>query len=482
MNRRALSRSAWLASLTLLGVLCSIDALAQSALPPDADIRRILVDRIDVQHRSVGIVVGLITPQGRRLVTYGHLEKGDSRPLSGDTIFEIGSVTKVFTALLVAQMVQRGEMAWNDPVAKYLPNTVKVPQKDGKQITLADLATHTSGVQRMPTNFDPGDLNDPFADYSTEQLYQFLSGYTLTRDPGTQYEYSNLGAGLLGFVAGQRAGMAYGELVRKLICDPLEMNSTTIVLTPEMQARLAVGHHVVGLQSVHNWDFGAPVAAAGALRSTANDLLKFLAANLGYTNTPLAEAMNALTTVRRSTGIPDGLVALGWHIWTADGREIIWHNGATGGYRSFIGFDRKRRIGVVALSNTRSEEGADDIGRHLLDEKIPLWVPPPEPKIAQLDPKTLDGYVGAYRLGRKASLRVTHEGDRLYAQKTGYAVPVQTIGYAKVEILPESQKTFFVREGGMRLTFVTDGQSRATELLIREKSGEVRAMRVEPNR
>jgi D-alanyl-D-alanine-carboxypeptidase/D-alanyl-D-alanine-endopeptidase len=453
--------------------------VAPADLPSDAAVRQMLVNRIDVEHRSVGIVVGLLTPQGRRIVTYGHLEKGDSHPLDGDTIFEIGSMSKVFTSLLLAQMVQRGEMALNDPVAKYLPDTVKVPEKDGKKITLADLATHTSGLERMPTNFTPQDPDNPFVDYSAQQLYSFLSGYTLTRDPGAQYEYSNLAAGLLGFVVSRRAGMSYEELVRKRICDPLQMNSTTITLTPEMKRRLAVGHQVVNLESVANWDFGAPLAPAGAIRSSTNDLLKFLAANLGYTKTPLAAAMKAMLSVRRPTGAPNMEVALGWHTFTADDKEIIWHNGATGGYRTFFGFDPKSRVGVIALSNTRSPEGVDDIGRHLLDEKIPLWEPPKEPETVEVDPKTYDRYVGTYQLAETSSIAVTRKGDHLYAQKKGYASAIQTIGYGPVEVFPESAKKYFVKGANVRLTFSADGQGRAGELLIREDNTEVHAKRVD---
>jgi CubicO group peptidase (beta-lactamase class C family) len=374
-------------------------------------------------------------------------------------------------------MVQRGEMALNDPVAKYLPGTVKVPQKDGKQITLVDLATHTSGLARMPTNFDPQNPNNPFVDYSAQQLYQFLSGYALTRDPGSQYEYSNLGAGLLGFVVSRRAGMPYEELVRRRICDPLKMTSTTITFTPAMRERLAVGHHVVGLQSVDNWDFGAPLAAAGAIRSTANDLLKFLAANMGGAKTAPAAAMKALLTVRRPTGIPDLEIALGWHIWTTDGKEVIWHNGATGGYRAFMGFDPKSRIGVVALSNTRSQQGVDDIGRHLLDDKVPLSVPPKEPTIFPVDPKAFDGYLGAYQLEPRGTIAITREGEHLYVQKTSYATDVQTIGHARVEIFPQSKKEYFVKGVDTRLTFVTDEQGRASELLVREGASDVHAKR-----
>ena len=200
---------------------------------------------------------------------------------NGDTIFEIGSATKVFTSLLLADMVQRGEVALNDPVAKFLPAGVSVPERNGRQITLVDLATHTSGLPRLPANLNPKDPNNPYADYTPEQLYQFLSSYQLPRDIGAQYEYSNLGGGLLGFALARRAGMSYEALVKSRICDPLGMKDTGITLTPEMKARFAVGHDQ-GLARVENWDLPT-LAGAGALRSTANDLLAFVSANIGLT-------------------------------------------------------------------------------------------------------------------------------------------------------------------------------------------------------
>ena len=160
--------------------------------PSDSDIHQILVDRIDQQKQSVGIVVGVIDAKGRRVVVYGGLEKGDKRPLDGDTVFEIGSITKVFTSLLLADMAQRGEVRLDDPIAKYLPASAKVPERDGRQITLVDLATHTSGLPRMPANFRPKDPANPYADYSDEQLYSFLSSYDLIRDIGLKFEYLSL--------------------------------------------------------------------------------------------------------------------------------------------------------------------------------------------------------------------------------------------------------------------------------------------------
>ena len=151
------------------------------------EIHEILVKRIDQQKQAVGIVVGVIEPNGRRVVAYGNLAKGDPRTLDGDTIFEIGSVTKVFTSLVLADMVNREEVALDDPAAKHLPENVKMPERSGKSITLLDLSTHTSGLPRLP-NLKMKDPFNPYADYTVDQMYAFLSGYELTRDIGSKYE------------------------------------------------------------------------------------------------------------------------------------------------------------------------------------------------------------------------------------------------------------------------------------------------------
>lgn len=356
------------------GGFASTDAAAQftqeSPIPSDTEIRKILVNRIDGRRQSVGIVVGVIAPQGRRVIEYGRLDRGDPRPLIGDTIFEIGSVTKVFTSLLLADMVQRGEVALDDPVARYLPSGVTMPERHGRLITLLDVATHTSGLPRLPTNMTLWSPANPYAAYSVEKLYKCLSTYRLRRDIGVQYEYSNLGAGLLGHVLALRTGMDYEALVRLRICDPLDMDSTRMTLTPEMKARLATGHNR-WMRPVRNWDHLA-IAGAGALRSTASDLLVFLAANLGYADSLLAPAMAAMLKERRPKGQPGKEIALGWHVHLINGKEIFWHNGGTGGYSSFMGFDPKTRIGVVVLSNARTSGGVDDIGMHLLDDSVPM--------------------------------------------------------------------------------------------------------------
>ncbi len=274
-------------------------------VPSNDEIREILVKRIDQQKQAVGIVVGVIEPDGRRVVAYGNLANGDlanrdPRTLDGDTIFEIGSVTKVFTSLLLADMVNRKEVALDDPAAKYLPENVKMPERSGKSITLHDLSTHSSGLPRLPSNLKWKDPRNPYADYSVDDLYQFLSGYTLPRDPGSEFEYSNLGAGLLGHLLAYRAGTDYESLIRIRITEPLSMPDTGITLSSSMKQRMATGHTAM-LAPVANWDLPT-LAGAGALRSSANDMLTFLEAFLGYKESPLAPAMKAMLEVRRPLG------------------------------------------------------------------------------------------------------------------------------------------------------------------------------------
>lgn len=462
--------------LALVSILLLATVRAQSAppsavpssVPSDDEVRKILADRIDAQHQSVGIVVGMIGPEGRRVIGYGHLKKDDPRTPGGDTIFEIGSVTKVFTSLLLSDMVQRGEVSLDDPVAKYLPPTVKMPQRNGRSITLIDLATHTSGLPRLPTNLKMTNPANPYADYSVDQLYQFLSTYQLTRDIGAKYEYSNLGGGFLGHVLARRAGTDYETLLHSRICGPLGMSSTEITLTPELKARLAQGYDA-SMSPVANWDLPT-LAGAGAIRSTANDLLIFLAANLGYTKSPLAPAMAAMLTTRRPTGIPGLEIALGWHILTRDGQEIVWHNGGTGGYRSFIGFDKKTGVGVVALSNAATTAGVDDIGYHLLDANVPLWQPPKEHKEIAVDPKIFDGYVGRFQLAPTFIIAVTREGNQLFVQATGQP---------KFQVFPETVRDYFLKVVDAQITFNTDSHGRATELILHQNGIDQTAKRIE---
>jgi D-alanyl-D-alanine-carboxypeptidase/D-alanyl-D-alanine-endopeptidase len=457
------------ALVTRIVLILSLVLLAHagtSAVLPDKDIRAILVDRIDVQRQGVGIVVGVIDPSGRRTVAYAG--KGAS-PVDADTVFEIGSITKVFTSLLLADAVRRGEVTLTDPVSKYLPPNVKVPERGGKKITLVDLATHTSGLTRMPSNFYPKDPGNPYADYTEAQLYEFLSSVELTRDIGSKFEYSNLGVGLLGHALARRAGTDYETLVRTRILEPLGMKSTAITLSKSMKEHLTPGHDGA-LQQVANWDIPT-LAGAGALRSTANDLLTFLAANIGIEKSSLAPSMAAMIAARRPAGTANLEIALGWHIWTRDGHEIISHGGGTGGYRTWIGFELKSRTGVVVLSNTATDAGADDIGVHLLDPSFPLLQPPKPRQEVKMDAAVLEKYTGRYQLAPNFIITITRDGDQLYAQITGQP---------RAEIFAESEREFFYKVVDAQLTFVVDANGRGTSIVLHQNGNNTPGNQIGP--
>lgn len=300
--------------------------------------------------RSVGVVVGIVRDGERIVVGHGRLAAADPGPPDGDTVFEIGSVTKVFTSIVLADLEMSGDLGLDTPVQDLLGDEVRVPVRDGAEITLGHLATHSSGLPRLPDNLAPADWANPYADYTVERLYEFLAGHELAGDIGESVEYSNLGYGLLGHALAFREGVDYETLIARRILEPLEMSDTAVELTSPLRERLAPGHDE-RLRPVPNWDVPA-LAGAGALRSTVNDLLIFLEANLGLRRTPLREAM-ARTHVPQVTDPGMGMeIGLGWIVADDGDRRFVWHNGATGGYSSFIGFDPQAREAVVVLSNS----------------------------------------------------------------------------------------------------------------------------------
>ncbi len=350
-------------------VAISTAALSASPVPPpvsgEADIAALLEDRIDLSGTSVGIVVGIVDREGRRIISHGRAREGKGSPPDGDSIFEIGSVTKVFTALVLADMVQKGEVRLSDPVSKYLPPDVTVPSQAHREITLADLATHTSGLPSVPDNA-ASDMHNPFRGYTTDKAFEFLGSYKLTYPIGTQYVYSNFGMGLLGHALERRAGCDYEELIRSRITGPLQMTSTYVNMGAGVRERLVQGYFHPE-KPAGPWTIES-LQGMGALHSTVNDLLRFLSINLGLESHPMSSAL-ALTHVGRTTGkTPDQEIALGWHIDHRFNNTIIWHNGLTTGFRSYIAIDPLAQRGVVVLSNTGVP--IEDIGRHVLDERF----------------------------------------------------------------------------------------------------------------
>ncbi len=304
-----------------------------------------------IAERKNGALVIGFTQRGKRAVLgFGSVGATNSALPDAQTLFEIGSVTKVFTALALARLELDGKAKLSDPVRASLPEKVALV-KELEPVTLLHLATHTSGLPRLPGNLDLSDASaaNPYMKYRAEELYQYLATAKLNNPPGKLVDYSNVGFALLGHVLSLKAGQPYEDLMRGALLEPLGMTNTVIHLSDEQRARLTRGHSPKGGE-VPGWDFDV-FAPTGAFRSNAGDLLTFIEANLKDAETPVGRSLARARELQKVGEAGD--LPLGWQRETTlqGGLEVYWHNGGTGGYVSFIGFHRARQIGVVVLSN-----------------------------------------------------------------------------------------------------------------------------------
>jgi CubicO group peptidase (beta-lactamase class C family) len=436
---------------------------------PKAEIDRLVAPMIDGQWCE-GIVVGLVrlddsgTPQFQ-FAGYGRKSADDTTTPDESSVFEIGSVTKAFTGILLAEMAKRGELSIDDPLQKHLPDDVTLRQVGEEPITLVHLATQYSGLPRMPLNFQPADAANPFADYTADLLYEYLKNTKPVRKPGEKYEYSNLGVGLLGHVLARRGGKPYEAMIVERIADPLAMSDTRIVLSEDQRKRLVPGHDGDG-NAIANWDFDA-LAPAGALRSTTADMAKFVAANLQPPEGNLGKAIKASHQIHagHNRGVA---MCLGWHITKES--NTVWHNGQTGAYHTFVGFIPEKKFGVVVLSNTATwhiDRVADGLLRRLLE------LPADPPKLQQpitLDAAELEKFVGKYRMTLLFSLTISQEDNKLFCQATGQD---------RFRIYPESPTKFFWKVVDAQVSFHVNGDGKVTGLTLHQNGKDQPAKRVE---
>jgi serine-type D-Ala-D-Ala carboxypeptidase/endopeptidase len=462
-----LTAFAWTLTTALSGQPASSPTLS---LLSDTEIRRILVDRIDVQRQGVGMVVGIVTPAGRRVVSYGTFSTSDARPVTSDSVFEIGSVTKVFTSWLLADMVRRNEVGLADPAARYLPTGMTINSAtNGRTMTLVDLATHTAGLPFWPSNVPAtGNNNAALAGYTVAQLFEFISTFEVPPDIGTRWAYSNIDAGLLGILLGRHVGSTFDALLAARITNPLKLSSTAITVTSEMTSRLVTGHDAQ-LNKAPRWNVPA-MAGGGSLHSSADDLLTFMAA-LGDTGSPISAALPTMLETRRQG--PGFQQALGWMVISrSPDDQILFHDGQTLGFASSIAYDPRARTGVVVLANAAA--GVGDIARHVLRPAIPLASPTgPAPKKTeiQVDGKLFNLYAGQYEPGAGTIFTVAREGDSLM---------LQLPGLPKLRLRPESETDFFVAENTrISVTFEVDSGGQVTRMVLRAPTGNVPAARVE---
>ena len=359
------------------------------------DIREILRRRVDVEKVTVGMAAAVVSKSSLKVICYGRERLTDNHAVSGKTLFEIGSITKVFTALLLTSLAREGVLAIDDPVAKHLPADFVFPERDGRAITLADLATHTSGLPRFPS-FGLSFADFPSIDeyigavieaaklYSLPELKSWLADFDLPRTPGSGWEYSNIGYALLGLALAHRADRPYEDLLKQRIFDQIGLDNTFLYPPARVAARLAEGHDAK-LAPLLPYD-GGIFAPAGALRSTADDLARFMRAIMPGSGSPLEPSGNQLLQMVRPAPQAGGKQALGWEVLPAQEGDYVSKDGVTSGQCATAVFDPAARRAVIVLSNTfplfssadtspsGGGTGAGDLARHLLRPSIPLGI------------------------------------------------------------------------------------------------------------
>ena len=410
--------------------------LALTAFGPPADSVTAQVGGLP----GVGILVATIDDGKTDVSSYG-------AQFDASSAFEIGSITKTFTAALLADMIGRGEVAPGDPIERYLPPGATAPTYSGRHITLADLATQSSGLPRMPTNFAPRNAADPYADYDTSLMYAFLSSYTLPRAPGSTFEYSNYGFGLLGELLARRLNMSYAEAIRTRILLPLGMTHT-VLATVGAPAQTVGGHNADG-DPVPNWTQGA-FEGAGAVVTTAGDMLLYAKANLPGAPGELPEAMRDARTPKSNApgGPPIG------YAWLTNPDGVVWHNGGTAGFRSFLGLDEARNRAIFIVANA-DLNAVDALGFHALDPAVPL--PPAPVQDAVVDTATLDSYVGRYHFSDGSNLTVSRDdrGLRAFFEPPGLRARLHARASDDFAILSPRVDVRFVGHGAATSVIVT---------------------------
>jgi serine-type D-Ala-D-Ala carboxypeptidase/endopeptidase len=288
----------------------------------------------------VGLAIGATQANLRAQRFYG--DTGNRGAPRADTVFGIGSITKTLTATLLAFADQQGTMHLDDPLARYAPPGFHVPDFNGQPILLAHLAEHISGLPRIVPN--------PSAPMPPEQLWRFTDTYRLARAPGEQFLYSNLGYALLARAMVRRLNASEDELYARIITEPLGLHDTAIELTPAQHARLAQGFSPNRQPAPEFGPAFPAMAGAGGVRSTLNDMMRYLDFELGRLDVPLRALLPVLHKPRHAAG-PNGSVGLGWQMRNGPHGQIIFKDGALPGYASYMVFVPTQQTGVVVLSN-----------------------------------------------------------------------------------------------------------------------------------
>ncbi len=419
------------------------------AAKPPVDIDQALKDWL--ADRPGGVAAAWIDADGVTYFAAGKFSATDVRPVTADTEFEIGSLSKVFTALLLADAVEAGKVKLDAPLG---------PPFEGSAITYRQLATHTSGLPRMATDFAAADTDDPYADAKLDDLVRSFHIAARTAKPGPS-SYSNFGFAVLGHAVATAWGRPYGEVLTERILTPLGLRDTRLAWQEADPARLAPGHSDAG--PVHNWTLSA-YTPAGGLVSTVRDLARFVQENLGMVDTTLAKVLTQAVQPQVGRGGEGKQVALAWNLDRRGDRMATWHNGSTGGYHSFLAFNPEKKQGIVLLTNHHA--ALDPLGMTLLGGRMP--VVPPAPKEAVLSVAELDDYAGHYLLGA-ATFTVTRVGNHLLAKLATQPA---------VRIYASAKDEFFYSAVNAQLSFKRGADGKVAAVIVHQNGIDRRAERV----
>ena len=440
----------------LIGLILCAPALA-SAKPP-ADLQKKLDDFI--KGSPGGAAVAWVDADGTAFFSSGTMAAADPRPITPDTQFEIGSVSKVFTALLLAESEHLGKVSRNDAAAKYLLPAGDPAQAALAKITLLSLTTHTAGLPRLPANIgpNPDGVPQPYATYDRALMVEALRFYGPSAVVGKNEAYSNFGAAVLGEALAAAWDTSYADALREHVLAPLGMEATTVGLTgAPPPADLAPGH--AGNQVVPNWTFQA-FAPAGALRSSARDMALFLTASLNQHNGPLHTAFESTLQPEHALDDMTGQIGLGWMLTDDANNPVAWHNGGTAGSRSFVAFSRKTGAGIAILSNI--SRGSEALGFGLLGAKLPA--PKHEPI------KNAADFIGNYPLSSVFAISITEVNGALRGQATGQPP------FGMREISPDY---FSVMGVAAQISFERDGAGKVTALVLHQNGKDLHGLRGE---
>ncbi|QEF98571.1 D-alanyl-D-alanine-carboxypeptidase/endopeptidase AmpH precursor [Stieleria maiorica] len=454
-------------------ILLLIIPTALSAAPPDLNdpatrqrVRSLVQPYLD-NELVVGLSLGLIA--GDRAATFHFGKTSQDGPAPDDqTVYEIGSVTKVFTGILLADAVVQNKVKLDQDAAELMPDGARMPESGGKSITLLDLSIHRSGLPRLPSNMTNVGGENPYADYTSDLALEFLNEYSLTRDPGDAMEYSNLAVSFLGYLLCRQAGKSYDELFSQRVTGPLGMSDTTVTGNDDVLQRLATGHDALA-KPRSTWEF-ADMPGAGGIRSTVTDMLRFAKANLDPPDNDLGKAIQLAWKQHRAGDAKDFAMGLGWHL-ARDG-STRWHNGQTGGFHAMLFVNRQIPAAVVLLTNTATMEVdrlAEDLIRMLAGAPVEPRTFESAVKVPVVKMKRCEG---RYQLAPGAVFDINVVNDRLMVQLTGQPA---------LQVFPKSETEWFYKVVQATLTFKDANDGRFDSVELFQNGVRLVAKRIEPS-